>query len=187
MKRFTQGKVRRRRVKAAPALREYLRKTDRLRAGRDPIPLLRTGPAKFARAVAGLKPAQLRRRPAPGTWSIQEILGHLCDTEVVYGYRYRMALGQSGSPIQGYDQERWVVEMGYNRKRWSAKRLLTHIASLRRSTLYLFANMPRGAYERYGMHSERGRETVRRTQELIAGHDLNHLGQIKAIRKKYGW
>ena len=37
------------------------------------------------------------------------------------------------------------------------------------------------------MHSERGKETVRRTAELIAGHDLSHLDQIQAIKKKYRW
>jgi len=47
--------------------------------------------------------------------------------------------------------------------------------------------VPRSWWTRYGMHSERGKETVRRTLELIAGHDLNHLDQIMAIRKKYGW
>lgn len=187
MKRFTQGNIRRRRIPISAALREYIKKTDRYRAGREPLPMLRTGPAKFARAVAGLKPAQLRKRPAPGKWSIQEILGHLADTEVVYGYRYRMALGESGSPIQGYDQEVWVREFAYRGKRWSAKKLLEHIAALRRATLYHLENMARGSFDRYGMHSERGKETVRRTQEMIAGHDLNHLDQIKAIRKKFGW
>jgi uncharacterized damage-inducible protein DinB len=187
MKRFTQGNVRRRRAHVTPELEEYLRKTDRLRAGRDPIRLMRVGPSKISRAVVGLRPSQLRKRPAPDKWSIQEILGHLVDTEVVYGYRYRMAVTNSGSPIQGYDQEVAVRELGYRRSRWSAKKLLEHIAALRRSTLYLFENMPRDATERYGMHSERGKETVRRMQELIAGHDLNHLGQIRAIRKKYGW
>jgi len=187
VKRFTQKKVGRRRTPPSPALKAYLQKTDRFRDGRDPIRLMRAGPAKFARAVSGLKPAQLRKRPAPGKWSIQEILGHLADTEVVYGYRYRKALAESGSPIQGYDQEIWVREFGYRGKRWSAKQLLVHIASLRRATLYLFENMPRRTYDRFGAHSERGKETVRRTQELIAGHDLNHLDQIKAIRKKYAW
>ena len=98
-----------------------------------------------------------------------------------------MAVTNSGSPIQGYDQEVAVLELGYRRARWSGKKLLEHIAALRRSTLYLFENMPRGSTERYGMHSERGKESVRRMQELIAGHDLNHLGQIQAIRKKHGW
>jgi hypothetical protein len=31
------------------------------------------------------------------------------------------------------------------------------------------------------MHSERGRETITRMTEMLAGHDLNHLMQIKKI------
>jgi uncharacterized damage-inducible protein DinB len=148
---------------------------------------MKAAPAKFARAAAGLSSAKLRKRPAPGKWSIQEILGHLLDTEVIYAYRYRMMMGDSGGPIQGYDQEKMVREMAWSRKRWSVKRILEHIAALRRSTLFVLENVPRPYRERYGLHSERGKETVRRTQEMIAGHDLNHLAQMKAIRKKYGW
>ena len=36
----------------------------------------------------------------------------------------------------------------------------------------------------YGVHTERGKETVRRAVELIAGHDINHLRQIHAILGK---
>ncbi len=171
----------------SPELKAYLKKTDDLRAGRDPMTLMRGAPARLARAVKGLSGATLRRRPAPGKWCIQEILGHLVDTEVVYGYRYRMANMQPGSPIQGYDQEQWVREANYRGRKWSATKLLAQVADLRRATLYYLESMPRGsATKRYGMHTERGKETVRRIQELIAGHDINHLEQIKAIRKKFG-
>ncbi len=54
-------------------------------------------PKIFTRAVAGLSASQMRRGPARGKWSIIEILGHLHDTEVVYGYRYRFSLCQPGS------------------------------------------------------------------------------------------
>jgi len=175
------------RVKLSPGIRAYIRTTDGFRAGRDPIPLMKAAPARFARAASGLSSAKLRKRPGRGKWSIQEILGHLLDTEVIYAYRYRMMMGASGGPIQGYDQEQMVREMGWSRRRWSVKRILSHIAALRRSTLFVLQNVPRPYLKRYGMHSERGKETVRRTQEMIAGHDLNHLTQIKAIRKKYGW
>jgi len=188
VKRFTQGNVHRRRVVLSPALKEYIRKTDRYRAGRDPMKLMRGHATRISRAVAGLKSAQLRKRPAPGKWSIQEIIGHLMDTEVVYAYRWDMAFGESGSPIQGYDQEVWIREENYRHRKWRVPEMLDHITNLRRSTLYYLERLPRGTHEkRYGMHSERGRETIRRTQEMIAGHDINHLEQIKAIRKKYGW
>ena len=169
----------------APDIVAYVQKIDRYRAGREPIGLMRTGPAKIARAVRGLKPSQLRRRPRPGKWSIAEILGHLVDTEVVYGYRYRLALCQPGSPIPGYDQATWAVALGHRGR--DPKRMLEQIATLRRINLELVASVPRRSWERYGWHSERGKESVRRTLELIAGHDLNHLDQIRAIRSKYRW
>jgi uncharacterized damage-inducible protein DinB len=170
----------------APDVRAYIRKTDNYRAGRDPIALMKAAPAKFARAVAGLSTSQMRRRPAREKWSIAEIIGHLYDTEVVYGYRYRLSLCQPGLPIQGYDQARWVVELRH-RDRAKVKRLLERIRVAREGTLDLLRQVPRRNWERYGVHTERGKETVRRTMELIAGHDLNHLDQIKAIRTKYGW
>ena len=65
---------------------------------------------------------------------------------------------------------------------------MERIRALREGTLDVMGQVPRPRWKRgYGMHSERGKQTVRRTLELIAGHDLNHLDQIKAIRKKFDW
>lgn len=174
-----------RKTRIAPEFADYIRKIDAYRAGRAPLPLMRTGPLKIARAVRGLTANQVRRRPAPGKWSIAEILGHLVDTEIVYGYRYRMALSQPGRETQAYDQKTWTATLRHQRR--SAPRMMEQIQYLRRLNLELVQSVPRQAWKRYGVHSERGRETVRRTLELIAGHDLNHLDQIRAIRKRYGW
>lgn len=172
-------------VRITPEIRAYIRKIDAYRAGRDPIRSMRGAPARLERAVQGLTPSQLRRRPQPGKWSIEDILGHLLDTEVVYGYRYRMALAESGSPIQGYDQAGWANL--FRGRRANAATLLGQIRLLREVNLELVTGVPRTWWARYGRHSERGKETVRRTLELIAGHDWNHLDQIMAIRKRFGW
>lgn len=173
------------RAPITPEIREYVRKTAAFRAGREPIALMKSAPTKFARAVAGLSASQMQRRPARGKWSIIEILGHLHDTEVVYGYRYRLALAQPGSPIQGYDQATWVDRLRH--RKGNAKRLLDRIRVAREGNLDVLLRLKRDWKKGYGMHTERGKETVRGTVELIAGHDLNHLSQIQAIRKKYGW
>src|SRR5262245_36642817 len=172
-------------IRIRPEIRAYMAKIDRYRAGRDPIRVMRAAPARLARAVRGLSPSQLRRRPTRGKWSIEEILGHLLDTEVVYGYRMRMALAQSGEPIQAYDQGRWTEV--FHKRRVGVAKLLLRIRLLRGVNLELVIGVPRTWWSRYGMHSERGKETVRRTLELIAGHDDNHLDQIMAIRRRFGW
>jgi uncharacterized damage-inducible protein DinB len=185
VKRFPKRSSKSKRFAITPDVRAYVRKIDAYRAGRDPIALMKQGPGKFERAVAGLSAARMRKRPARGKWSIIEILGHLNDTEVVYGYRIRLSLSQSGATILGYDQAKWTEELRHRRA--NAKRLLTRIRVLRESNLETVQRLPRTAWKRYGRHSERGNESVRRVLELVAGHDLNHLDQIKAIRKKYGW
>ena len=171
--------------KLDPEIVAYVNKIDGYRAGRDPMRLMKVGPAKVARAIRGLTRAQMKKRPAEGKWCIAEILGHLVDTEVVYGYRYRLALSQPGSPIQGYDQHTWAIELGHVKR--NPAKMIEQIQTLRRVNLDLLQSTPKSHWERYGRHSERGNESVRRTAELIAGHDLNHLDQILAIKKKYGW
>ena len=50
----------------------------------------------------------LTRAPAPGKWSIAQIVAHLADTEVVFAYRLRMILSRDGTEIQAFDQEKWA-------------------------------------------------------------------------------
>lgn len=178
--------ARRRSTPQDPALRTYVEKLDRYRSGRDPLALLRSGPGRLARAVRGLTRRQMLRRPARGKWSILEILGHLHDTEVVFGYRWRLMAAQPGAPVLGFDQATWTRDLRHQKA--DPVRYLHEIALLREVNLGLLGRIPRRVWaERYGLHSERGEETLARSLELIAGHDLNHIAQIEAIREKYGW
>lgn len=172
-------------ARLSPELRAYLGKLERFRAGRDPIALLKTGPARVAHAVRNLTRRQMLRRPARGKWSILEILGHLHDTEVVYGWRWRLTLAQPGLPLQDYDQDAWTAQLRHRKA--DPRKLLAQIAVMRGASLDLVLRVPRKQWKRAGMHTARGRETLERSLRQIAGHDINHIEQIRAIRAKYGW
>jgi len=172
-------------IRVKDEFKQYMRRITSYVGRRDPVKLQVAFPARLAEAVRGLTPAQLRRRPRPGKWSIQEIVGHLADTELVYGYRYRMTLAESGRPLQAYDQDRWAASLGYTRQPMGE--LLERIRVLRAENIRLMKRVPQAWWSRYGMHAERGKETFRRCVTLIAGHDLNHLNQIRAIRKHFRW
>ena len=77
-------------------------------------------PARLRRAMANLSRADLAHRPAPGKWSIKEIICHLADVEVVNGWRYRMILAQSGSNLTAFDQDLWASQrpIGGRTRRW---------------------------------------------------------------------
>ncbi len=173
------------RFKVQDQFKQYMRRIKGYVGRQDPLKMQASYPAKLARAVRGLSKAQLTRRPRPKKWSIQEILGHLADTEVVYGWRLRLMLAQPGHAIQAYDQDQWAANLGYQRQ--PAAKLVEQVRVLREANLRLLKAVPRPWWNRYGMHSERGKETVGRTVVLLAGHDVNHLNQIAAIRKQFGW
>ena len=72
--------------------------------GKDPLRLQQAAPRKFAALIKGLSKKQLSRRPAPGKWSIAEILAHLADAELVIGYRLRLILASNGTTLKTYGE-----------------------------------------------------------------------------------
>lgn len=150
--------------------------------GKRPLAVQAATAGKLARLVRGLSGAQLRRRPAPGKWSIGEILAHLAETEIVTGWRYRMMLSVSGGPIQAYNQDDWARNQRY--ERMDPRRSLATFSALRAFNVALLKSLKPAMLQRYGMHAERGKESVAHFTRMIAGHDLNHLAQVERIRRQ---
>jgi hypothetical protein len=142
----------------------------------NPIEVLESSPGKIAALIAGKPEIQLRRQPAPGKWSIAEIIVHLSETELVIGYRVRMILGANGTPIQAFDQDAWAVRY----PAMPVERALETFRVLRSANLALLHSLTPSQWEQFGIHAERGQETIRHISRLTAGHDLNHLAQIHA-------
>src|SRR5689334_4283882 len=85
-------------------------------AGKDPLAAQAAAPRRVERLLKGLTSAKARKRPAPGKWSISEIVAHIADTELVVGLRVRLILGAPGTPIQGFDQDVWVKALHYDKR-----------------------------------------------------------------------
>jgi uncharacterized damage-inducible protein DinB len=147
--------------------------------GREPLRVQQSTAKKLADVVKRLDKKRLTHRPAPGKWCIAEILAHLADTELVAGWRLRMILSQNGTAIQPFDQDAWAETFDYRRR--DPKASLEVFRVLRQNNLALLRSVPRKLWENYGMHQERGKETVAHLVRLFAGHDLNHLQQVENI------
>jgi DinB superfamily len=144
-----------------------------------PLDILRATPAKIDRLIAIAQAATLRRRPAADKWSIGEILAHLADVEIVVGFRIRFILGAPGSPIVGFDQDRWAVACHYDLR--DPRHSLEGMRSMRQATVGLIELLEPEQWQQFGIHSERGKETIERVVRMFAGHDLNHLRQIERL------
>lgn len=150
--------------------------------GRDLMEVLASSPGELEKLVKGVPRKRLDERPSADKWSITMILAHIADTDIVQGYRIRLVLGASGIPIQGFDQDAWAAACAYPSHDPALS--LSDFRVIRERTLRLLRGLSKEQWEQYGMHSERGKETVRRIAEMMAGHDLNHLKQIRAILGK---
>jgi hypothetical protein len=147
--------------------------------GKKPLEVLASTPRQVAALIKGVTKKRLAKRPAPEKWSVTEILAHLADGEIVQGYRVRRILESSGTPIQGFDQDVWAKYSEYA-KHDPALSLEAYRVT-RERTVRLLKSLPRAMWDNYGMHSERGKETITRVTEMMAGHDINHLNQIRQI------
>lgn len=149
---------------------------------RPPLQVLQETPAKLAELVKAQPTEALTRRPVPGKWSVTEIIAHLADAEMVLGFRVRLILGQSGVPIQAFDQDVWAAFSRYDQI--PATESLERITVDRRGNLRLLGSLSPEQLQQHGMHSERGRETVAHLLKMWAGHDLNHRAQVEKILGK---
>lgn len=150
--------------------------------GKKPLAVLKATPGKIEKLLKKATKAQLRKRPQPDKWSVGEILAHLADTELVFGFRMRMILGANGTPIQAFDQNVWAEYSKYAKH--NPQDSFTTFKTLREYNLRLLKIIPPAMLENYGMHAERGKETIIRITEMYAGHDINHFMQIEKILKK---
>jgi hypothetical protein len=145
--------------------------------GKDMMAVLAETPRQIAGLIHGVPPEKLAKRAVPDKWSVTEILAHLADSELVYGFRIRLILEGGSPPIQGTDQDAWARFSGYAGQ--DPQLSLEALRTDRERLLRLLRSLPPASWDLYGVHSERGKETVRRVAEMLAGHDLNHMKQIK--------
>ena len=142
-------------------------------------------PKEIAAAVSGLTPAVLRYKPAPEKWSILEILGHLADIEIVYGYRLRQMLADAKPVIAPMDQDAWAKNLGYLET--PAPELVASYGLNRHHNLRLLRRLKPGDLAKSAFHPEYKKDvTVAELVEKMSGHGANHLKQIERLKKEAG-
>lgn len=142
--------------------------------GCPPLAILQSTPAALGDALDRIGAAQLAVPPAPGKWSPAQIACHLADCELVFGFRLRQTLAEDGPAVQPFDQDKWAATYDGI----PASEAAETFSALRRWNLRLIQTALPQAAERTIVHPERGPMTFQTIIETMAGHDLNHLGQL---------
>ena len=162
----------------------YQKKLMDLLGNQNPIKVLHQTAEVLAGIVRENPKKKMQTRPFEGKWTPCEIVGHLCDSEWVYGFRVRLTLCQDNPTILGMDQDLWVSGQRYNER--EPAELVEQFRRLRAYNLHVWLSMEPRDFERTGQHNERGPESLGLMLKMNAGHDLLHLGQIARYLKAIG-
>ncbi|HEY2895726.1 MAG TPA: DinB family protein [Gemmatimonadaceae bacterium] len=139
--------------------------------------VLETTAITIARLIRNSDAAQLTRAPAPGKWSLRDILCHLADCEITFGFRLRQTMAEPHHVIQPFDQEAWAQPYGT----LDAHDALDAFTAIRRWNLLFIRAVGSAAESKAVKHPERGEMTFRTIVETMGGHDINHLRQIEKL------
>jgi len=143
----------------------------------------RRGPDVVAVAATGVAGSQLDFSPAPGKWSIRQIVCHLADAELVTGVRLRRVIAEEEPVLEAFDQDAWALRLGYSRRRFSAA--LESFRRLRGENYELLRALEPEAFERRARHAETDPLRLIDLVRSAAQHAEAHARQILEIRDAY--
>jgi uncharacterized damage-inducible protein DinB len=118
--------------------------------------------------------------PAPGAWDVRQVVCHLADCETVFAFRLRQAVAEENHTIQPFDQDRWA--QSYDA--YDLAGALELFRTTRDWNMRFIGTLSPEVLARPVTHPERGTMTIQTIVETMAGHDLNHIGQIERLLKK---
>lgn len=147
--------------------------------GSDPAEVMRATPERLAGILSRLSAAQIANPPAPGKWSVREILCHIADCEVAWAWRLRQTYGEPHPTLQPFEQDAWA--RAYRGSSYTFEAAWGTWKVLRAWNLSLLDTLSEGDKMRPARHPELGELTLWNIVEIAAGHDLHHLSGLEKL------
>lgn len=144
---------------------------------RDPLQVLAETETSVPALAQRLGAKGLERSYAPGKWTAAQILSHLADCELAFGFRARQVVAEPQLQIQPFDENQWAK----NYARIDGHKAAQAFQGLREWNLSWIRLLSREELDRAAAHPQRGRESAETVIRIMAGHTLHHLAQLEKI------
>jgi hypothetical protein len=118
-------------------------------------------------------------RYAPDKWSVKEVVGHINDTERIFGYRALRFARNDATPIEGFEQDDYVAN-GPSAS-CSLAQITDEFRQVRSASLSLLRALDGDAWVRRGT-ANKNPISVRALAYVMAGHVIHHQ---KILQEKY--
>lgn len=136
------------------------------------------------KAIPGLSSEQLRAFPVPGTWSIQQIVAHLADSDLIAAYRMKRIIAEENPKLDLWDENAFVAGLRYQDL---PAREVCELFRLNRIVLgHILRGLPDAAFERAAIHQEMGPMTLGQFLRIYVNHLDHHMAFLKKKRELLG-
>jgi hypothetical protein len=143
----------------------------------------RRGAELVASSLTGAAGSEVDYRPTPDKWCVRQIVAHLADSEMIAAIRFRSILAEDNPTLIRADEKKWAENLDYSRKKPSHS--LDTFRRIRAENYDLLKELDESAFERSGMHNERGRTTLLDWLRIFAVHAEKHTQQIRDTRAAF--
>jgi len=150
----------------------------------DLIERYRNGAQLFVDAVKGTSSKMWDKAPAPGKWTIRQIIQHTVDAEVVFSLRIRMLGSENDATLIAFDQDKWAESLAYTQR--PVESALALFAALREANAALLAALPQSAWAHLGHHPERGAMKIEDQVSVYINHGENHARAVREAASALG-
>lgn len=134
--------------------------------------------AERLRGALAKVPEEARQwRPAPGRWSVHEIVCHCADSETNAALRIRFLMAEKDPLIVGYDQDEWAARFDYHAHPVAAA--ISAVEAVRANTVPLLRRLPDASWAKVGRHTESGTYSAEDWLRIYAEHLEKHSRQIE--------
>ncbi len=131
------------------------------------------GGPKLAQAIAGLSREQLNAFPVPGTWSIQQIVFHMLDSDLIASDRMKRVAAEDRPTLIGYNETAFAKSLFYDEL--DPQLACDIFEKNRRLTAAILRRLPEKSFARLGDHNERGPVTLDDLLQTYTDHLDHHL------------
>lgn len=140
-------------------------------------------------ALAAVPREAWKFRPAPGEWSIVEVLGHLVESELMGVTRLNKLIAEPGSTLMPYDESKWAQALHYQDQ--NAEDALQIFKLMRHRTYQTLKSLPERMFANAVVHPENPHPEfgevydIDKWLNIYAWHVGDHLEQIENNHKAW--
>ncbi len=137
----------------------------------------------YLRYISQLTDAEIAAAPAPGEWSVHQLVAHVRDTEQqVFLARLQRIMKEEHPAIQNFDQDEWNKD--HYDPNEPFKKIVAEFRAARRKFISLLRKTTDKDWDNWAMHSEYKKISLDWLVMHNYHHTLEHVAQLGGLREK---